>query len=62
MADVAQNAHSSVTIENAGSVVTGVDRSGNSHKITPVHNKPLEPANLDTKYTNRFDDTSYYTN
>ena len=35
MPDAVTNAHSSITVENNGSVVTGVDRSGNTHEINP---------------------------
>ena len=61
MADVAKNAHSSSTHEDNGSVVTGVDKVGNKHVIPPSGNNiVIQPANLEGKLTNRFDDPTYY--
>jgi hypothetical protein len=66
MPNAVTNAHSSITVENNGSVVTGVDRSGNTHEINPEDsgmgiNKKGEPAQLNANLSNRFDDIRYYT-
>ena len=61
MADVATNAHSSNTTENLGAVVTGVDKFGNKEVLNAPIVVGSEPATLETKYTDRFDDARYYT-
>ena len=60
MADVATNAHSSITIENNGAVVTGVDMLGNKHVLNAPIIVGAEPSVLETKYTDRFDHVRYY--
>jgi len=66
MPNAVTNAHSSITVENNGSVVTGVDKFGNTHEINPEDsgmgiNKKGEPAQLNANLSDRFDDARYYT-
>jgi hypothetical protein len=55
-----QNAHSSNTTEKNGTVVTGVDMSGNYKTIDAVQNNIADVAALNTKYAEKFDDPRYY--
>lgn len=56
-----QNAHSSITTEKNGTVVTGADKIGNYHTIDATVNDAADVAGLNTKYAEKFDDVRYYT-
>ena len=64
MADVAQNAHSSNTTERNGCIVVGAPKGASDHStkyvIAPTVNSTVDPSVLETKLTNRYDDTDYY--
>ena len=67
MADVATNAHSTVTAQRNGSVVVNCSPTGTSFTIdTSTDSNHVEfdasltPSELEALYTGRFDDIAYY--
>lgn len=59
MPDVAKKVISANPVKN-GSAVVGVDRTGNKQSLPPAKNEATDVTQLDTRYTNRFDDPLYY--
>lgn len=59
-ADVMQKAKASADFKN-GSTVTGVDKQGNKHTLSPDVNRVTDDTALFNKYNTRFTDTTYYT-
>lgn len=61
--DVSTKAHASITGINNGSVVMTTKRVGESQTITPDYNQvPYTSGEMNTKWSCRLDNNTYYTN
>ena len=59
MVDVTQKIISGNAVQQ-GCAISYTDKKGNIHSLCPTVTAPADVAGLDTKLTNRFDDTDYY--
>ena len=59
--DVVTNCVNGVETSNNGSLVVGCLRTGNYNQLDSVLDIGIDYAAFENKYTNRFDDVTYYT-
>lgn len=58
--DVAYSASGTSAVQHNGYVIVSVQKTGNYKALAPQINAYLPSGTLHSKYTNRFDDTRYY--
>lgn len=58
--DVVTNAVSGVETQKNATIVVSCQRTGEYNTIDSTYEKTISYSDLETKYTNRFDDIYYY--